>query len=289
MLKKISKIIIFNTIGLITKIFFKFLKKSNKIYVINYHTTYPEFNSNFIKQLNFFKKHFEFADINTLKKGLFSKKPQILLTFDDAHISNIQISSLLSKNKIFGIFFVPVKYVMRETEKNIENEFKITTEKFSILSNYALDKKNNYQRLSMKLGDLKNLKKKGFEVGCHSMNHLRLNKELNKFQLSEEIIESKKILEKELKIKIDLFCWVIGDDKSYSYDAYNLIIKNYKYSFMTLNKAFGKYDNPFQIQRFNVETQFNLNQVSFILSGIYEYFYKFKRLRLNRLLRNENV
>ena len=289
MLKKISKIIIFNTIGLITKIFFKFLKKSNKIYVINYHTTYPEFNSNFIKQLNFFKKHFEFADINTLKKGLFSKKPQILLTFDDAHISNIQISSLLSKNKIFGIFFVPVKYVMRETEKNIENEFKITTEKFSILSNYALDKKNNYQRLSMKLGDLKNLKKKGFEVGCHSMNHLRLNKELNKFQLSEEIIESKKILEKELKIKIDLFCWVIGDDKSYSYDAYNLIIKNYKYSFMTLNKAFGKHDSPFQIQRFNVETQFNLNQVSFILSGIYEYFYKFKRLRLNRLLRNENV
>jgi len=289
MLKKISKIIIFNTIGLITKIFFKFLKKSNKIYVINYHTTYPEFNSNFIKQLNFFKKHFEFADINTLKKGLFSKKPQILLTFDDAHVSNIQISSLLSKNKIFGIFFVPVKYVMRETEKNIENEFKITTEKFSILSNFALDKKNNYQRLSMKLSDLKNLKKKGFEVGCHSMNHLRLNKELNKFQLSEEIIESKKILEKELKIKIDLFCWVIGDDKSYSYDAYNLIIKNYKYSFMTLNKAFGKHDSPFQIQRFNVETQFNLNQVSFILSGIYEYFYKFKRLRLNRLLRNENV
>lgn len=289
MLKKISKIIIFNTIGLITKIFFKFLKKSNKIYIINYHTTYPEFNSNFIKQLNFFKKHFEFADINTLKKGLFSKKPQILLTFDDAHISNIQISSLLSKNKIFGIFFVPVKYVMRETEKNIENEFKITTEKFSILSNFALDKKNNYQRLSMKISDLKNLKKKGFEVGCHSMNHLRLNKELNKFQLSEEIIESKKILEKELKIKIDLFCWVIGDDKSYSYDAYNLIIKNYKYSFMTLNKAFGKHDSPFQIQRFNVETQFNLNQVSFILSGIYEYFYKFKRLRLNRLLRNENV
>jgi len=289
MLKKISKIIIFNTIGLITKIFFKFLKKSNKIYVINYHTTYPEFNSNFIKQLNFFKKHFEFADIYTLKKGLFSKKPQILLTFDDAHVSNIQISSLLSKNKIFGIFFVPVKYVMRETEKNIENEFKITTEKFSILSNFALDKKNNYQRLSMKLSDLKNLKKKGFEVGCHSMNHLRLNKELNKFQLSEEIIESKKILEKELKIKIDLFCWVIGDDKSYSYDAYNLIIKNYKYSFMTLNKAFGKHDSPFQIQRFNVETQFNLNQVSFILSGIYEYFYKFKRLRLNRLLRNENV
>jgi peptidoglycan/xylan/chitin deacetylase (PgdA/CDA1 family) len=289
MLKKISKIIIFNTMGLITKIFFKFLKKSNKIYVINYHTTYPEFNSNFIKQLNFFKKHFEFADINTLKKGLFSKKPQILLTFDDAHVSNIQISSLLSKNKIFGIFFVPVKYVMRETEKNIENEFKITTEKFSILSNFALDKKNNYQRLSMKLSDLKNLKKKGFEVGCHSMNHLRLNKELNKFQLSEEIIESKKILEKELKIKIDLFCWVIGDDKSYSYDAYNLIIKNYKYSFMTLNKAFGKHDSPFQIQRFNVETQFNLNQVSFILSGIYEYFYKFKRLRLNRLLRNENV
>lgn len=289
MLKKISKIIIFNTIGLITKIFFKFLKKSNKIYVINYHTTYPEFNSNFIKQLNFFKKHFEFADINTLKKGLFSKKPQILLTFDDAHISNIQISSLLSKNKIFGIFFVPVKYVMRETEKNIENEFKITTEKFSILSNFALDKKNNYQRLSMKISDLKNLKKKGFEIGCHSMNHLRLNKELNKFQLSKEIIESKKILEKELKIKIDLFCWVIGDDKSYSYDAYNLIIKNYKYSFMTLNKAFGKHDSPFQIQRFNVETQFNLNQVSFILSGIYEYFYKFKRLRLNRLLRNENV
>ena len=289
MLKKLSKFIIFNTIGLITKIFFKFLKKSNKIYVINYHATYPEFNYNFIKQLNFFKKHFEFADINTLKKGLFSKKPKILLTFDDAHISNIQVSRLLSKNKIFGIFFVPVNFVLRETEKNIEDEFKITTKKFSILSNFYLDKKNNYQRLSMKISDLKNLKKKGFEVGCHSMNHLRLNNELDMSQLSEEIVESKKTLEKELKIKIDLFCWVIGDDKSYSYDAYNLILKNYKYSFMTYNKPFGEHDSSFQIQRFNVETQFNLNQVSFILSGIYEYFYKSKRLRLDKLLRNENI
>ena len=125
---------------------------------------------------------------------------------------------------------------------------------------------------------------KNFEIGCHSLNHVRLNNNLSLNELQKEIIESKIILERNLKTKINYFCWVIGDKKSYSSRAYNLIKKNYELSFMTLCESFKVNSNHHKIHRFNVETNFSLNQVAFILSGIYEFIYKKRRAELNNIL-----
>ena len=64
---------------------------------------------------------------------------------------------------------------------------------------------------------------------------------------------------------------MIGDKKSYSSRAYNLIKENYELSFMTLCESFKINSDYHKIHRFNVETNFSLNQVAFILSGIYEF------------------
>jgi hypothetical protein len=163
MTKYLVKLIIFNTIGKLASLFFRLLVNKNRIFVINYHTTYPEFNSNFLKQI-------------------------------------------------------------------------------------------------------------------------RLNENLSTNELKKEIIESKIILEKNLQTKIDCFCWVIGDKRSYSSKAYNLIKENYKLSFMTLCESFKINSDHHKIHRFNVETNFSLNQVAFILSGIYEFMYNKRRAELNDIL-----
>ncbi len=60
-MKNIIKELLFNFVGSFLYIIFPVLIKprKNSIYVINYHSTYPEFNNNFIKQIKFFKKNFK--------------------------------------------------------------------------------------------------------------------------------------------------------------------------------------------------------------------------------------
>ena len=284
MIKYLVKLIVFNTIGKLASLFFRLLVNKNRIFVVNYHTTYPEFNNNFLKQITFFKKNFDIVDLESIKKFRFSEKPKLILTFDDAHVSNFQISKILQEENIPAVFFIPVNFVYRDSEQNLKQEYDLAVNKFSILSDYNLDQKNNYKKLSMTHENLLELIDKNFEIGCHSLNHVRLNNNLSLNELQKEIIESKIILERNLKTKINYFCWVIGDKKSYSSRAYNLIKKNYELSFMTLCESFKVNSDHHKIHRFNVETDFSLNQVAFILSGIYEFIYKKRRAELNNIL-----
>ena len=284
MIKNLAKLIILNTVGKFAVLFFGFFNNKNKVFVINYPTTYPEFNNNFLKQIIFFRKYFDIVDLESIKNFKFSKKPKLILTFDDAHVSNFQISKILQEEKIPAVFFIPVNFVYRKSEQNLKQEYDLTINKFSILSDYSLDKNNNYKRLSMTHENLLELIDKNFKIGCHSLNHVRLNNNLSTSELQKEIVESKIILEKNLKTKIDYFCWVIGDKKSYSSRAYNLIKENYELSFMTLCESFKINSDNHKIHRFNVETNFSLNQVAFILSGIYEFMYKKRRAELNDIL-----
>ena len=225
MIKYLVKLIVFNTIGKLASLFFRLLVNKNRIFVVNYHTTYPEFNNNFLKQITFFKKNFDIVDLESIKKFKFSEKPKLILTFDDAHVSNFQISKILQEENIPAVFFIPVNFVYRDSEQNLKQEYDLAVNKFSILSDYNLDQKNDYKKLSMTHENLLELIDKNFEIGCHSLNHVRLNNNLSLNELQKEIIESKIILERNLKTKINYFCWVIGDKKSYSSRAYNLIKK----------------------------------------------------------------
>ena len=284
MIKYLVKLIVFNTIGKLALLFFRLLVNKNRIFVVNYHTTYPEFNNNFLKQITFFKKNFDIVDLESIKKFKFSEKPKLILTFDDAHVSNFQISKILQEENIPAVFFIPVNFVYRDSEQNLKQEYDLAVNKFSILSDYNLDQKNDYKKLSMTHENLLELIDKNFKVGCHSLNHIRLNNNLSTNELQREVVESKLILEQNLKTKIDYFCWVIGDKKSYSSRAYNLIKENYELSFMTLCESFKISSDYHKIHRFNVETNFSLNQVAFILSGIYEFMYKKRRAELNNIL-----
>jgi len=290
MIKKTLKIIVFFFIGNLLYLFFNTIIKNKKnfLYVLNYHSTYPQDNKNFINQIMFFKKYFNFVGedflLNKNKKKIQKKKPQILLTFDDGHISNLNILKILEKYKINSIFFIPYAFIKRKREKNIMKENLITNKKFNIISNIKKDKKNKYETLSMNFSDLKNIVKKGHSIGCHGYNHIRLSNQLNNFELKKEIIISKKLLENKIKIKINSFGWIIGDRNSYSKKAAEMINKNFYLSFTTGCEAQDLEKKIYKIHRFNIESFFPLNRVAFVLSGIYEFMYKKKREYINKIL-----
>jgi peptidoglycan/xylan/chitin deacetylase (PgdA/CDA1 family) len=282
MIKTTLKTIIFFLIGNLLYIFFYNIIKNrnNLLYVLNYHATYPDDNKSFIKQIIFLKKYFDFINekflLNKNEINRFNNKPKILLTFDDGHISNLNILKILEEYKIYSIFFIPYEFIKRKRKKNIIEENITTNKSFNIISDIKKDNQNKYKTLSMTFSDIKKIIKKGHSVGCHGYNHIRLSDELDNSQLKKEIVNSKKLLENKLKVKINSFSWIIGDYNSYSKRAAEIINENYNFSFATCCEPLDLKKKIFQIHRFNIESYFSLSRVAFVLSGIYEIMYKKK-------------
>jgi peptidoglycan/xylan/chitin deacetylase (PgdA/CDA1 family) len=288
MLKKLIKDIIFFFFGNFIFMFLRLLLRKNCIYVVNYHATYPKYENNFKKQLNFYRNYFDIVDENILinKNQTFkTSKPKILITFDDGHITNYNSAAkILDEFSIKASFFIPVNVINRKTEGKISEENQILLERHNILSDLKEDIINSYPRLTMTWSNIIDLDRRGHFIGSHGCNHIRLSKELNTDQLNNEISESKKIIEGKLNKEINSFCWIIGDKKSYSKQASDLIYdSDYKLSFMTCAKPFDKNQNLLQIHRFNIENYFSLARIYFILSGIYELMYVKKRNFVNNI------
>lgn len=294
MIKKYLKNIIFAILGnaLVAElIYFLTIKKTNKLYVINYHKTYYKHSENFKKQLIYLKKKFQIIDENYLLNFFYTKKkltnkPKLLITFDDGHISNyIVASKILDNLNIKGIFFIPTEYINRKTKKNLKQECKESTIKYSIPCDFLEEKKNNWKRVSMTWRIVRKLKKKGHSIGCHGFSHQKLSNKLSMKTLENEIIKSKKIIEKKIQSKIFSFSWIGGEIWSYSKVA-SQIIENakYRFSLMTCCYPSSQKDSPMKIHKFNIENYFCLNQVRATLFGFYSLLYFYKRRRVNNII-----
>ena len=288
-MKKIFKNLIFFVFGNLSFLFLNILLRKDSIYVVNYHATYPRYKKNFINQIRFYKKYFEIINEKFLISGFeslrTSSKPKILITFDDGHITNFNFASkILDTFDIKASFFIPINVIGRKTEKTILEENKILLNRYNILSDINEDYKNSLSRLTMTWDNIIDLDNRGHFIGSHGSNHVRLSKELSDDQLDYEISKSKEIIEEKLKKKINSFCWIVGDKKSYTKKASEVIKKNdYKLSFTTCGKPFNKNQNLLQIHRFNIEDYFSISRISFIFSGIYELLYLKKRKFVNSI------
>ena len=121
-------------------------------------------------------------------------------------------------------------------------------------------------------------------IGCHSMTHARLRATLGVAALRHEIIASKLLMEARLGQAVHSFCWVGGEESSYSREAAELIDEaGYRYSFMTNTHPITEQTHPLQLQRTNLEANWPVSWVEFYLSGIMDAARTRRRKRINRL------
>ena len=259
----------------------------NYIRVINYHDTPKEYRNNFEKQLIFYKKHFSpvsitdlkaFIDTGTLKKD----KPGLIISFDDGLQTNYKVAKpLLEKYGFIGWFFIPSGFI--ETDPKDQNDF-VQSNNITSLSNSHPTK-----RIAMSWDQLFELNKKHV-IGCHTFSHHRMNINDSKETLKKEIIESKALIEKRINSTIEVFCWVGGEENTYTKKASKYIAKSgYNFSFMTNSNPITKKTNPLQLQRTNVEAFWPFEVVKFQMSGILDLFYFFKRLRINKITQTDII
>ena len=225
--------------------FLKIAHRDGYIRAVNYHST-PINNSAILEEhLRFYSNHYTPVSLHDLSIFFKEKKwkkrnPGLIISFDDGYLSNYTVAKpLLEKYGFIGWFFVP-------TDRIVVNELK--------------------GRDMINWNELKDLGKRHV-VGSHTKTHCRLKGTLTRHKMEEEIVLSKCMLQERLKKEIVVFCWVGGEEWSYSSLAAQIIFEaGYHFSFMTNSAPITINTSNLQLQRTNIESSWPLEDVKLSLS-----------------------
>ncbi len=253
--------------------------RRSHIRIVNYHDIPSSLSSAFANQLRFFRSHYvpvNRRDLEDVLSGTWRhNRPGLMITFDDGLRSHFDVAApLLERFGFSGWFFVPSAFpkVPIEQQLHFAKEHKI----FSVSPEQT-------GRIAMTWEELRTLDQ-NHVVGCHTMNHRRLRSSLTADELTVEIPEAKVMMEENLGREVPDFCWVGGEEWSYSGSAASAIRDaGFRFGFMTNNAMVRCGTDPLQLQRTNVEAHFALPLVRFQLCGFLDCTYLPKRRRVNRL------
>jgi peptidoglycan/xylan/chitin deacetylase (PgdA/CDA1 family) len=254
---------------------------SRYVRVVNYHGTPARDAESFRRQLDFYRRHFVPVRRNDLDELLVDRRwpherPGLLISLDDGLRNNFDVAApLLEEYGFTGWFFVPTEFVSLDPgrQAGFAGSHRIN----------AADNGYADGRIALNWEEVRALDRRHV-VGCHSRHHRRLGSSLTAAELEDEIVHSREALERELGHPVPYFCWVGGEEASYSTAAAREIRRaGYRYAFMTLCAPLTRDTPPLQIQRTNVEAAWPLSIVSFQLSGLLDLLYSARRRRVTRL------
>lgn len=241
---------------------------------LNYHDVPPEDAARFEEHLRYYVAHYVCvaeADLVGLLAGQWPHaKPGLLLSFDDGLRSHAEVvKPLLEQYGISGWFFVPIGFV--DSPESDQQGF---------AQRHRIDCfEARPGRLALTWEQVRDLDRR-HTVGCHTWDHHRLSGEVD---FVREIRDAKAKLELELGHAVSDFCWVGGEEASYSRAAAQMIRDaGFERSFMSSSSPIRPGSNPLQLQRTNVESGYELALVRLLLSGVADLWHARRRRRVNR-------
>lgn len=248
------------------------------IRAVNYHGVPPSQAKAFETQLIYYKQHFEVvgpAGLEAMMSGQWDRRrPGLILSFDDGLRSHADVvAPLLEHHGLTGWFMVPIGFVDESPEKQ------------ALYGSEHLIGRSDYgdPRLAMTWKDIRRMAKR-HEIGCHTWSHRRLVDSLSVDDLEFEIPQAKRRLEAELGREVRTFCWVGGEEVTYSRAAARAVAEaGFRFSFMTNNQIIRPGTDLLQLQRTNIEAHNSNKMVRFQLSGALDLLYWAKSRRVNRI------
>lgn len=246
---------------------------------VNYHDVPPSEAGRFEDQLRFFARHFApvgLGDLEDLLAGRWRHdKPGLVISFDDGVWTHHEVAApLLERHGFVGWFFVPSAFpaVPLGEQGSWAGEHQISSRG-----------PRDDGRVAMTWDEVRDLDRRHV-VGCHTMTHRRLAAALSDAELDLEVARAKAVMEEQLGREVPVFCWVGGEEWSYSAAAARAIRDaGFRYAFMTNNQVVRPSTDPLRLQRTNLEVYFPFSMTRFQLSGLLDLTYLPKRRRVERL------
>lgn len=248
--------------------------------VVNYHDTPVASRANLETHLAFYRKHYAPVGYEELDRLVThgewrSNRPGLVISFDDGLRSNYAVAApLLERFGFVGWFFLPSDFIDASTTHQAA---------------FARDRQISCNpadwpdgRMAMSWGEVRDLGARHV-IGCHTRSHRRLGS-LAQPQLDREIGEAKRVLADRLGRSVDVFCWVGGEEQSYSVAAAQRIRDaGFRMAFMTCSHPVTARTNPLALQRTNIEADEPLELLRLQLCGVTDWVNAPKRRRVERL------
>ena len=235
---------------------------NNYVRIVNYHDVAAENAVIFEKHMQWYAQNYENVDVNKLAdflqgNYLFKKSPGIMLTFDDGFSGNFDNACpILDKYGYTGYFFVSTGLIGLTGYMNKRQLLELATKKHVI--------------------------------GCHTYTHHRININDDEKTLQKEIVQAKTDLEDILGLSVHFFGWVGGEEESYTKSAAEVIRSSgYRYAVMTNSEPVCSKTDPWQLQRTNINDDWELSLVKFQVSGLIDLKYRYKCQRVKKLTRRQ--
>ena len=152
---------------------------------------------------------------------------EVFVTFDDGFESDFKIAQeVLNPMGIKAIFFVIPGFI-EATDKGHSKEFL----RDQLYSGISKEFKIPSNLRSMSWDQIRTLVEQGHIIGSHSMSHRRLSEITELGELEYEIIESGKVIEKQIDAKVRHFAFPFGNVTGFSKPAADIAIANYEFVF----------------------------------------------------------
>jgi peptidoglycan/xylan/chitin deacetylase (PgdA/CDA1 family) len=253
------------------------------IRIINYHGTPEEDEAVFEQHLAFYARRFSpvsLADLDRFFRARRWEKPRpgLIVTFDDGLVSNYSIAApMLEKYGFCGWFFIPVDFIdaAAADQVNFARAQRIGPDHTSLEA----------EQPAMTWGQVRDLDRRGHVIGSHTRSHLRLAYGFPEALLEYEVITSKSAIERALGHACECFCWVGGEEESYSTRAAQAIRRaGYRYAFTTNSAPITRKTNPMRMERNSLRPGWPVAWASFEMCGLQDLRYWPKRARVARML-----
>ena len=276
------------------KLFFKMIKFSglpflvrelvqrNKVTILLFHDINKEVAENTFLYL---KKNYNIISLNEFIKYHQQKnktklpKKALIITFDDGHIGNYKLLSILVKHNVLVTIFLCTSIIntnrhfwFRYKNQSIGTKnlkCKSNIEKLKTLTKVGFEQEKEFEKPQALQIDHINKMKQHVDFQSHTMFHPILPKCDSK-EATKEIFNSKHMLEKEYGISVNAIAYPNGD---YSDRDINLVKKaGYKCG-ITVDHGFNNLETDlFRLKRLSVNDTNDLNELIVKSTGIWSFF-----------------
>jgi peptidoglycan/xylan/chitin deacetylase (PgdA/CDA1 family) len=266
---------------------FREIIQRNRITILLFHDVSPE-TADFTFQ--FLKKRYNVVDLNDLINAIDYKelislpKKALIITFDDGHIGNYNLFSLIKKHNIPVSIFLCAAIINTNRsfwftykpseEKKGELKKIINSERLAILNKFGYNQEEEHET-PQALNKVQILEMKNdINFQSHTLFHPILT-QCSYEDAKKEIIESKALLENEYDLNINAISYPNGDYTEREIE----IAKEGGYSCgVTVDYGFNSIKtNVYKLKRISVKDIFNRDELIVRSSGVWGFLKLFSK------------
>ena len=218
-------------------------------YKDNYLNAFP-----ILKEFNINAIFFILANYTNKKKLIWDRELCLLFNYMIKNKKLYLLNDILETNNLLKNIWDYISIFKKINFSKIENIIYTLKNELKYISSYSkYDYPMSWEELSL-------MNKKGMIIGSHGLNHMSLSN-LSKDDLLNELLNSKKIIESNLKIECKNIAFPFGNKLDFNHDVIKYSIKSgYKNCFLNTHN-YNYYNNQFSLDRIVVHKNKNLNYI----------------------------